>query len=250
MTVLELYKYFNDIIPSALSCEWDNDGLMCCPDGGHEVRRALVCLDVTEEAVNEAIKGGFDVIVSHHPFIFKGLKSLDDEKIVSRKAMKLIKADIAVMSFHTRLDAVEGGVNDTLAKLLGISDAVPFGEGIGRIGTLSSPLSLSDFAKLVKTSLCAPAVSVSDTGKEVYKVAVLGGSGDDEIGASIAAGADTYVSGELGHHPMTDAPDMGINLIEAGHFYTEEPVCEVLAEKLSSLGIEAVRFNSNRTMVI
>ena len=164
--------------------------------------------------------------------------------------MKLIKADIAVMSFHTRLDAVEGGVNDTLAKLLGISDATPFGEGLGRIGTLPSPMALSDFARMLKSSLCAPTVSVADAGKEVYRVAVLGGSGDDEIGAAIAADADTYVSGELGHHPMTDAPDMGINLIEAGHFYTEEPVCEVLSEKLSSLGIEAVRFNSNRTMVI
>ena len=93
MTVLELYKYFNSIIPKELSCEWDNDGLMCCPDGGHEVCRALVCLDVTEEAVNEAIKGGFDVIVSHHPFIFKGLKSLDDEKFVSRKANAFLHRD-------------------------------------------------------------------------------------------------------------------------------------------------------------
>ena len=250
MTVFELYNYFDNIIPRSLSCEWDNDGLMCCPDASRKVRRALVCLDVTEEVVDKATGGGYDVIVSHHPFIFKGLKSLDEEKAVSRKAMKLIKADVAVMSFHTRLDAVEGGVNDALASLLGIRDAIPFGEGIGRIGTLSEPQSLLDFAKTVKSILGAPTVSVADAKREVLKVAVLGGSGDDEIAAAIAAGADTYVSGELGYHPLTDAPDMNINLIEAGHFYTEQHICNVLAEKLSALGIEAEIFNSNRTLVI
>ena len=250
MKINELYKHFNNLFPKSLSCEWDNDGLMCCPDASREVQRALVCLDVTEQVVNEAISGGYDVIVSHHPFIFKGLKSLDEEKAVSRKAMKLIKADIAVMSFHTRLDAVEGGVNDTLASILGIRNAVPFGEGIGRIGELDAPVSLLDFSKTVKATLRAPAVSVADAGRMVQRVAVLGGSGDDEIGAAIAAGADTYLSGELGYHPMTDAPDMNINLIEAGHFYTEQPVCSVLAKNLSELGIKADIFNSNRTLVI
>ena len=121
MTHRELYRYLEEKMPRALSCAWDNDGLMCCPDGGREVRRVLVALDVTAEAVRYAVEGGYDVIVSHHPMIFKGLKAINDEHYVADKAMTLIREWISVMSFHTRLDAVEGGVNDTLANLLGLS---------------------------------------------------------------------------------------------------------------------------------
>ena len=250
MTVLDLYKHFDDLFPRELSCEWDNDGLMCCPDPTREVHRALVCLDVTEEVVDEAIQGGFDLIVAHHPLIFKGLKSITNENAVSRKAIKLIRSNISVMSFHTRLDAVKGGVNDILAKLVGIENSVPFGDGIGRIGNLRTPADLLDFAKEVKNVLGAPNVYVADAKKDVCRVAVLGGSGKDEIAAASAAGADTFVSGEIGHHPMTDAPDMEINLIEAGHFYTEQPVCDFLCKELRSLGIEATKYNSNKILVI
>lgn len=246
MTVLELYKHFDNIFPRELSCEWDNDGLMCCPDTARKVCRVLVCLDVTNEAVDRAIEGGFDVIISHHPFIFKGLKSINDENFVSRKAINLIRKSVCVMSFHTRLDAAKGGVNDILAKLLGIGNAVPFGDGIGRIGTLESPCELFDFAKFVKSTLSAPTVSVADAEREVFRVAVLGGSGKDNIEAAILAGADTFVSGELGHHALTDAPEMNINEIEAGHFYTEMPVCQFLSNQLRTLGIQTEIFNSNK----
>ncbi len=246
MTVLELYKHFDNLFPKELSCEWDNDGLMCCPEPSREVRRALVCLDVTDEALDTAIEGGFDVIISHHPLIFKGIKAINHENFVSRKAIKLIRAGVAVMSFHTRLDTARGGVNDILANLLKIENAAPFGDGIGRIGTLSAPAELLEFAKFVKDTLGAPSVSVADAKRDVLRVAVLGGSGKDEIDAAIEAGADTYVSGELGHHALTDAPEMNINLIEAGHFFTEAPVCEFLEDTLVELGIETKIFNSNK----
>ncbi len=250
MTVLELYKHFDNLFPKELSCEWDNDGLMCCPEPSREVCRVLVCLDVTDEALDTAIEDGFDVIISHHPLIFKGLKAINDENFVSRKAIKLIRSGISVMSFHTRLDAAKGGVNDVLARILHVNNATPFGEGIGRIGTLSAPAELLEFAKFVKNTLGAPSVSVADAKREVFRVAVLGGSGKDELAAAILAGADTYVSGELGHHTLTDAPEMNINVIEAGHFYTEAPVCEFLFDQLKLLGIEAEIFNSNKIKVI
>ena len=91
MTVRELYARLNELIPRTLSCEWDNDGLLCCPDGQREVKKILVTLDVTANAIDKAINGGYDVILSHHPFIFKGLKALDDESMISAKAIKLIK---------------------------------------------------------------------------------------------------------------------------------------------------------------
>ena len=153
MTIKELYSTLDKLIPPSLSCEWDNDGYMCAPNGEKEVKRILVTLDVTEEAADLAVNEGYDLIISHHPFVFKGLKSITDENYISKKAIKLIGAGISVFSFHTRLDALRGGVNDTLALLLGISDAVPFGENgetIGRIGELPSPMALDDFAALCK----------------------------------------------------------------------------------------------------
>ena len=250
MTVYELYKKLDAAIPSALSCEWDNDGLMCCPDRTRKARRALVCLDVTAEAIKTATDGKYDVIVSHHPFIFKGLKSLDEGDFIPQRAMTLIKNGISVMSFHTRLDAKEGGVNDSLCALLDIKNAAPFGEGIGRIGELENATDLMDFAKKVKNVLGAPSVQIADAKKAVSRVAVLGGSGKDELYAALAAGADTFVSGELGHHTLTDALDLGINLIEAGHFYTEDHVCHALCDMIREYGIEADYYHSNKIVVI
>lgn len=231
MTVSELYAFLNARIPSALRCEWDNDGLMCCSDPHREVRRVLLTLDITEAATERAVRERCDVILSHHPLVFRPVKALTADAGVPRKLMALVKNDIAAMSFHTRLDAVFGGVNDVLAGLLDLQNVEcfgPEGEQMGRIGTLRVPLELDRFAACVKTVLGAPTVLVSGEGT-VSRVAVLGGNGDDLIGAAIAAGADTFVSGRLGYHPMTDAPEMGINLIEAGHYFTERPVLSALS---------------------
>jgi len=236
MTVSELYQKLNEQIPPSLSCEWDNDGLLCCPDGGREVKRVLIALDVTEEAVERAASGGYDVIVSHPPLIFKGLKAITPEQYIAKKTIRLIRHGISVMSFHTRLDALSGGVNDRLAALLGIENAVPFGEeGIGRIGDLPCEISAADFAARVKERLHAPVVQLGDAGLPVRRVAVLGGGGSDDAPLAQEAGADTYVSGEMKYHQLCDAPEAGMNLIEAGHFYTEQPVCERLRELLLAI---------------
>lgn len=238
MTVNELYEKLSLRIPASLSCEWDNDGLMCCADGTEEVKRVLIALDVTADVVDTAVRGGFDLIISHHPLIFKGLKAVNEENYVAAKTVRLIKNGISVMSFHTRLDAVEGGVNDVLASRLGLTDVsvMPNGdETIGRVGELPAEMSISAFAEWVADILGAPAVRYADSGRSVKRVAVLGGEGGDDIGAAINAGADTFVSGRLGYHNMVDAPEMGINLIEAGHFYTEAPVCEALAAMVKEI---------------
>lgn len=253
MTVKELYQYLNSRIPCELSCSWDNDGLMCCPQPERCVKRVLVTLDVTAEAVEEAIVGGYDLIVSHHPLIFKGLKSINGENHVADKAIKLIQNGISVFSFHTRLDALNGGVNDCLAALLELEDVESFGEeGIGRIGTLKGELTAEELGSAVKELLGAEAVLVADGGRKCRRVALLGGEGGDDIGAAIASGADAYVSGRLGYHAMVDAPEMGISLIEAGHFYTEQPVCTVLREMVTEAdeSIDCRIFFSNKIKVI
>ena len=258
MTVNELYKHLDTQIPRSLSCEWDNDGLMCCPDGEREIKKALICLDVTEAVTSFAVKEDFDVIVSHHPFIFKGLKSLDEASFIPRKAMEFIRAGISVMSFHTRLDALCGGVNDRLCKMLGLENVEPLFDGdvpLGRVGMLNESMTAKELAQKVKNVLDAPFVLLSDSGVLPHKIAVLGGSGKSMIGAAKSAGADTFISGRLDYHPLTDAPDdfnRPINRIEAGHFYTENHICDFLAETVENMdrNIKTDIFYSNVIQVI
>lgn len=231
MTVSELYAFLSRRIPTELSAPWDHDGLQLLPDPSKPVTRVAVALDLTEAVAEAAIRLGVQMILTHHPLLFHPLESLDVQNPVARRGIRLWNAGIAAASFHTRLDAVAGGVNDTLAALLGLCDPVPFGEGgMGRIGVLSAPASPSEFARLVKMRLQAPAVNFSVQTEKVLRVAVLGGSGKDLIASARAAGADTFVSGELGHHAFTDAAGFQMNLIEAGHYATEVPVLSPLAQ--------------------
>lgn len=250
MTVRRLYAFLEERIPRSLSCQWDNDGLMCCPDPDKEVRRVLVALDVTKAVAERALKEGYDLIVSHHPLIFRPLKAVSIGETVADKVIALLLGGVSVMSFHTRLDAVTGGVNDVLATRLGLADVIPFGNGeetIGRIGTLAQPMSAEAFAKLVKKVTGAEYVQYSDCGKPAYRVALLGGGGAGEVAAAMAAGADTYLTGELKHDQLTEAPERGMNLVMGGHFYTENPVCQRIAQLLLEADptLTVTQMNSN-----
>ena len=235
MTVRELYRFFEQKIPRALSCDWDNDGLMVCPDDTKEVHRVLVALDITAAVAEHAIKEGYDLVVSHHPLIFHPLKAVAPGEATVNKVIRLLTSGVSAMSFHTRLDAVAGGVNDVLANAIGLQDIIPFrkdGEEMGRIGNLPTPMMLRDFAALVKEAMGATYVQISDAGKPVSRVAVLGGGGAGESGAAAAAGADTYLTGDVRHDQLTEAPERGMNLVQGGHFYTENLVCDRIRELL------------------
>ena len=236
MNVTELYKKLCHYFPEELRCEWDNDGIMVCPDSSAEVKKVLVSLDVTEEIVDYAIDRGFDLIISHHPLIFRPLSHVTEENHISRKVVKLIANAISVFSFHTRADRAKGGVNDRLAEILELVNPVPFGEdGLGRIGTLNEEYELEVFADALKLALGADSIKVSDGYNTVKKVAVVGGDGKDFVADALKMGADTYVSGRLSYNVMEDAAEMGINLIEAGHYYTELPITEYFSEIISAL---------------
>jgi dinuclear metal center YbgI/SA1388 family protein len=200
----------------------------------------LISLDPTEDAVQVAATEGYTVLLTHHPLLFRGLHAVDGGDTGSRKVIRLIQAGVTAMSFHTRLDAADGGVNDTLAALLGLEqvrpfgategeDANPAGKPLGRIGTLPCPESMDAFVGRVKAALHLPGVLCAGCGKPVSRVAVLGGAGDDDVDAAMAAGADTYLTGELRYHHLCDAPFSGMNLLAAGHYHTEFPVTSVLA---------------------
>ena len=243
MTIAKLYEFLESYAPRALSAEWDNDGFACLTAPDKEVTRVLIALDATEDAVDLAVSSKFDLLLTHHPLLFRGVKALTAEKCVPRKLLKLALNGVAALSFHTRLDAAEGGVNDVLAGLFGLTDVRPFApEGevpCGRIGKLASPVDMAEFARTVCDILNAPAVNLLGSGK-VQTLAVIGGEGGDFVDAARHAGADMILSGRIGYHRMLDAAEDGIAVIEAGHFYTERPVLSYLAElvKKADAGIE------------
>lgn len=246
-TTRDLYKYLDEKFPKTLSCEWDNDGLMCCADPEKAIKRVLVTLDITNEAIEYALSCSFDAIISHHPLIFSGIKALNTNSGVSSRSIALVKADICAMSFHTRLDAAVGGVNDALAERLGLHEVTAFeteGIAMGRIGKLEKPMQTHELAAFIKTRLGAPYANYSGNSGEISTLALLGGSGKDEIAIAASLGADAYLSGELGYHSLTDAVDSGIVLYEAGHYYTEFPVCEklraVISDAFPELYIEVI----------
>lgn len=253
MTVKELYEKICDRIPEHLACEWDNDGIMSSPDLSAEVSSALIALDVTEEIVDYAISRKFDLIISHHPLIFKPIDSVTEENHITRKVIKLLSNNVSVFSFHTRADKVTGGVNDLLADAIGLVDTEPFGEeGLGRIGNLPEETALEEFCNDVKISLEADGVRFADAYNPVKRVAVVGGDGKDFVKDAVLAGADTYLSGRIGYNVMEEAAEMGINLVEAGHYFTEYPVCEFFASLVTSLD-ENVRVeiaNSNMIRLV
>lgn len=233
MTVYELNRYMNERIPRELSCSWDNDGLMCCPDGQREVKKVLFCMDVTPGAIDFAIENGYGVIISHHPLIFKGVKSVSGDFGIPSRIIKLIKNDVSVMSFHTRFDSVDGGVNDALADLFELTDVEKIecdGTPLMRIGNLPKEMSIDEFVHLVRERLGCEHLNFASNNGVVNRLAVVGGGGGSYIRDAHLAGADTYLSGEIGYHNLLDCKDNQINLVEAGHYFTENPALKNLSK--------------------
>lgn len=254
-TVDTLYRFLSGKFPEELRLEWDNDGLMVASDPDREVFRVLCTLDVTDEAIDYAIAGNFDTIVSHHPLLFKPLKSASYSDPVGRKVIKLLKHNISVMSFHTRLDAAHGGMNDILAGLLGLKEVEPLqweGEKIGRVGVLENALGCTEFASFVKKTLKCERVLYSTAESFVHRVAVCGGDGKSYVEAAKTAGADTYLTGQLSYNIMEDSDLIGLNLYEAGHFHSEDFICSYLTLLILKefTQIQTSYFNSNRIKAV
>lgn len=240
--ISEIYQCLERALPSSLSCDWDNDGLMVCASNEAEVKKILFALDITPTVTEYAVKIGADLIISHHPLIFSGIRRMDGHDGTSRKVISLLQNNISAMSFHTRLDAAEGGINDILANLFQLSDIEKFGvEGdtAARIGTLPSPMAFEDFCHLVKDTLGAPSVCGAKAGKTVSRLAVLGGSGKDYIREAQKMGADTYLTGEVNYNYLLEAAENGLSVVTAGHYHTEAPFTaffeKILSEKFENL---------------
>lgn len=233
ITVQQVEQKLFDWAPRQLAESWDNVGhLVGDPD--REVRRILVSLDITERVVQEAADGGFDLIVSHHPVMnctWHPVQTLRTDDRQGRILTKLTENRISAICMHTNLDAAEGGVNDVLAQKLGLEGLTPLTEEkIGRIGTLKCEMPLVEFTRFVIESLGCNGLRYTDCGKPVHRVAVGGGACGDYIPQAIAAGCDTFVTSDLRYHDFLDNTEL--HLIDAGHFPTENVICEPLVTYL------------------
>jgi len=182
MNVRELHDQLTELYPKSLSCPWDNDGIMLSPDLTKEVKRVLVALDATGATLEYAVQNGFDTVVTHHPMIFKGLKSVTECSLVGRRVLTTALAGVSVISFHTRFDAADGGVNDALCSALGYTASEKFGDDeapeLGRIIEIGEMTAL-EFACLVKEKLGCDAVRVNgDLTQTVKRVGLCGGNGE------------------------------------------------------------------------
>lgn len=241
-TVKEVYQALDRFAPFATQMDFDNAGFLV-GRGETAVDRILVALDITEEVAAEAAELGCQLIVSHHPVLFHPAKSVTDETATGRTLLTLTENKIAAICAHTNLDAAAGGVNSCLAEALGLADVGQLhqdgvdgaGEpyGIGRVGLAHQQgLSAGEYAAYVKKQLNAASVRYADGGRPVCRVAVGGGACGSMLADAIAAGCDTFVTSDLRYNEYLDAKAMGITIMDAGHFPTENVVCAPLAEKL------------------
>lgn len=240
-TVKDILNFIETIAPTSMKEDWDHVGLNC----GHadrQVKTVLVALDPFRDVCQEAKEIGAELLVTHHALIWEQ-GFITDQTEQGRNTLFLIENGIAHINAHTNLDCAPGGVNDTLAAKLGLGDIQvidPQGTddqgrewGLLRCGNVTEQ-SLEQFLGTVKESLGCKGLKYVDSGKPVSKVAVGGGACAGFLKQAAAAGCDTFVTADTRYNQFWDAKAMGINLIDAGHFHTENPVCAVLAQKLQA----------------
>jgi dinuclear metal center YbgI/SA1388 family protein len=240
--VSDILKFVETLAPRSMKMDWDNVGLLCGSRTA-PVTKVLVSLDPFEHVCKEAAEWGAEVIVTHHPLIFSPLPSITDETTIGRGIMTLIRNNISAVNAHTNLDQAPGGVNDVLAKKLALVNVEvinPCGTtdagqpwGLLRMGEVPEQ-PLDAFLNRVKTLLRCEGLRYVDGGKPVRKVAVGGGACGDGFREALDAGCDTFVTSDIKYNQFWDAHDLGLNLIDAGHFHTENPVVAVLAEKIAA----------------
>lgn len=238
-TVEQIFHFIDSKAPFALQESWDNSGLLV-GDPASPVQRVLLALDITDRVVEETEMLNAQLIVSHHPLIFTPVKrmTLAPNDLVGRKLWHLARQNTAAICCHTNLDAVEGGVNSALAQRLGLTEISQLAQegtdgqgrpyGIGRVGLLPREMELDAFLSLVDTRLHPNALRYVNGGKPICRVAVGGGACGSMLEDACRAGCDAFVTSDLKYNHFLDAKELGITLVDAGHFPTENVVLPVL----------------------
>ena len=233
-TVADILAFLDTLAPRSLKMDWDNCGLLCGRPG-REVHRILVALDPFDTVIDEAIRVKADLLVTHHPLIFRnGLMAVNEDTEAGRCVLKLVENGIAAINAHTNLDIAPGGINDVLAQTLGLNGIETIGEeGLLRRGTVPAQ-PLPQFLAHVKQALGCDGLRYVEVGRPVATVAVGGGACADEMEEALAAGCDTFVTSDVKYNQFRTAFQLGLNLIDAGHFHTENPAMPVLRDKLQA----------------
>ena len=239
VSVGQVLAFMEQWAPQDLAESWDNPGLLV--DCGAPVAGILTALEVTGPVIREAAEEGCGLIVCHHPVIFHPLKQMGPQDL----AFRLAQRGISAICMHTNLDAAQGGVNDLLARTMGLVGVDPFA-GLGRVGTLPATTTARGLAEATAEALGVH-VKWADGGKPIRRLAVVGGAAGDMWRQAKAEGADALLTGEVSHHEALDAKEAGFSLLAAGHHGTEWPIAAEIACRLQEAfpDVKVVRSEAN-----
>jgi dinuclear metal center YbgI/SA1388 family protein len=239
-------KDFLDVLetvaPARWAESWDNPGLQVgCPT--QEIRRIFSSLDPSSKALRSASTANAQLLFTHHPLIFKPLSRLNTDTFPGDVITEAARKEIAIVAAHTNLDVAQGGINDILADLLGLTDVEVLqpidaadGIGLGRIGNLPRPADLSAVARAIKKTLSKPEIrAVGQRDLMIRRLAVVGGSGGSLVSLAAEKGADLLLTGDVGHHVALEAQALGMALIDGGHFHSEKIAFKIFAKTLDAL---------------
>ncbi|MBO4384819.1 MAG: Nif3-like dinuclear metal center hexameric protein [Clostridia bacterium] len=241
MLLKDFLAVMESIAPRELALDYDNPGLIVGTEK-NAIKKVLIALDCTTEVADEAKALGCDLVVTHHPLLFRAVKRICPDDPLSAPVFRLIKNGVGMFAAHTNLDSAEGGVNTTLCRLLGIRNETPVPpENLARAGELDEAISFSALAERVEKTL-ETKVRLAGPERPVKRVMVVGGSGGSEYAIAREVGADVLLTGECRHNEAIEAVAAGVNVIAAGHYETESVVLEPLKARLTELtsGVEYV----------
>lgn len=254
MRCSELMEKLEELAPKSLACDWDNPGFLA-GRSDKEIKKVLIALDATDRVVEQAVQEQADLVLTHHPLIFRALKQVNDGNFISRRIVKLLQADISYFAMHTNFDAAPGCMADLAAARIGIQDGEPLevtgeidGEavGIGKSGTLRTPAALDVLAKQVKDAFGLPFVLVYGSeavGDTVSRVAISPGAGGSMIRYALEKRAEVLITGDIGHHDAIDAAAEGLAIIDAGHYGLEHifiPFMEEYVKRVTGGTVEVI----------
>ncbi len=226
MKIKEIYDFLDKIAPFSTAAEWDNTGL-CVGSLEDEALKIVLSLDVTNEVIEYALDSGSQLVITHHPLIFDGVKAIEKGTVL----YNAVKSGLTFISSHTCLDKATGGVNDCLANAVGVKNIRNSElEEFLKIGQIE-PQTAEEFAKTIKNSLGGK-VTFTDNGKLIKTVALCSGSGGDLVGVAASEGADALLTGEAKHHEILESNSLDVCLFVAGHFETENIVLNFLKNQL------------------
>ncbi len=243
------FDIIEEIAPSELAEEWDNIGLQIGAPGD-ELKGVMVALDATPEVVGSAAERGFNLLVTHHPLFFSGVKSIDTNAGMGKTVKAAILGGVTIFSAHTNLDSARGGINDMLAEMIGLKNTEPLmpadsdkTAGLGRVGELEKTMRLDEVAQKLRERLNTPSLRMAGNMEDkIKRVALCSGSGGSMIDEAARHRADLFITGDIKYHDARQAEETGMSLIDAGHFATERIVVEqlshLLKKRLSEKGID------------